>query len=150
MPDTNAIKIRFRPHHFLCVLTYIGRGYTTLFVENFDTLIEKINSGNCVIELTDGPDDICAPRLCDTSDVTCHCHDEQVQTADKLTLADLAKLPEFNGLTAGSKIHMTKDLIKSLRIAYKNETIRAACAGCEWRDLCTGIAANNFKEAKLK
>ncbi len=150
MLDANAITIHFRPHHFLCVLTYIGRGYTTLFVKNFDDLIEKINSGNCVIELTDGPDDICAQRLCDATDLTCHCHDEQVQMADKMALADLSKLAEFNGLRVSSKIHLTKDLIKSLRIAYKNETIRSACADCEWRDLCTGIAADDFKEAKLK
>jgi hypothetical protein len=150
MPHDPSVTLRFRPHHFLCVLTYIGRGYSPAFTQNFDALIEHINSGNCLIELVDGPDDICAPRLCDATDTTCHCHDTQVQTADKLALADLLKITKFKGLATERRLRLTKDLIRTLRIAYKNETIRTACSGCEWRDLCTGIAADDFKEAKLK
>ena len=67
--------LRFRPHHLLCMLTYKGNGYSKSFVENFDLLIERMNASSVTLEICKGPDDICAPRLCDPTDATCHCHD---------------------------------------------------------------------------
>lgn len=135
--------IRFRPHHLLCFLTYMGKGYSDKFTANFDALIDEINKGKVTIEIVDVPDDICAPRLCDESDDICHCYDKSITERDNTVLADLK-------YAYGDKIHLTKDLIEKLRHDYKAGTIRAACIGCEWKELCDGIAEENFKGTKLK
>ena len=51
--------MRLRGHHFLCLLTYKGLGYTPAFVENMTAIATRINAGAKVI-LHPGPDDICA------------------------------------------------------------------------------------------
>ncbi len=51
--------VRLRGHHFLCLLTYKGLGYTPAFVENMTAVATRINAGAKVI-LHPGPDDICA------------------------------------------------------------------------------------------
>lgn len=135
--------ISIRPHHFLCMLTYVGKGYSRNFVANFDSLIDKINSGQYDFIIVDGVDDICAPRLCDKDDTTCHCHDDSIRERDKQALNAL-------GFSVGDSIPITKDLIARLRADYKDNTIRAACSGCEWKELCDNIAEKNFEGTKLK
>ena len=40
------------------MLTYMGKGYTSGFVENYDRVGARLNAGEEDIELVDGPDDI--------------------------------------------------------------------------------------------
>lgn len=147
MADTT---FRFRPHHLLCMLTYKGEGYSKPFVENFDHLIERMNASPVTLEICKGPDDICAPRLCDPTDKTCHCHDSDLLETDKQALADLETIPKLKKITYGSTIPLTQELIRDLRTAYTNNTIRTACQGCEWKEFCNEIVQNNFKDTKLK
>lgn len=142
--------IRFRAHHLLCMLTYIGKGYSQSFTDNYDRIINQLNMGDKTIELINGPDDMCAPRLCDENDTNCHCRENHIDDIDQEALSDIRKMPEFMDLQVGHRIQITENLIKSLRKAYKDNTIRTACIGCEWKDLCDGIAHDNFKGTKLK
>jgi hypothetical protein len=142
--------IRFRPHHFLCMLTYIGKGYSEAFIQNYDHLIDRLNTGDCEIILINGPDDMCAPRLCDPTDTECHCRESHITERDAEALADIQKIPEFASVKIGSSLKLTKTLINRLRDVYKTGEIRTACIGCEWKSLCDGIAENNFKGTKLK
>ena len=64
--------IKLRPHHLLCILTYVGKGYSKPFTENFDAICERINQGERNVEIIKGPDDVCAPRLCDPEDTKCN------------------------------------------------------------------------------
>ena len=141
--------IKFRPHHFLCVLTYIGKGYSQNFTDNFDALVDQLNSGINKIQLVSGPDDICTPRLCDKNDI-CHCYDAQMTQTDIRALNDLRHLKSFENIQIGSVITLTQDIIKDMRQAYKANAIRTACKDCEWFDICTDISQNNFNGAKLK
>lgn len=142
--------IRFRPHHLLCMLTYIGKGYTEKFTHNYNRIIDDINNGNNEILLIDGADDICAPRLCDKDDITCHCLDAKIKETDAKALNDLKKVAGFEHIAVGKTLKLTESLIKSLRTAYKSNSIRTACIGCEWKNLCDGIVRDNFKGTKLK
>lgn len=142
--------IRLRPHHLLCMLTYIGKGYSQAFVDNYSRIIDELNTGDKTIELINGADDICAPRLCDKNDKECHCLENHINDRDNEALSDISKIPEFPDLQIGNRINLTENLIKSLRKAYKTNIIRTACIGCEWKDLCDGIAHDNFKGTKLK
>lgn len=141
--------IRLRPHHFLCMLAYIGKGYSDVFVEYYDQIIERLNSEDCHALVVAEPDDICAPRLCDPDDTTCHCRESHIVDRDKEAIEDIRKLQGFESLSIGTPFHLTKSLIKQLRNAYKANEIRTACTGCEWKTLCDDIAANDFKGTKL-
>ncbi len=142
--------IRFRPHHLLCMLTHIGKGYSKIFTENMGNILEQINAGETDIILEYGPDDICTPRLCDKDDVTCHCRELHIDDRDNEALADFAKSADFAMFKIGNRFRLTKDLIQRLRDAYKTNDIRTACHNCEWYDLCNDITQNGFKGTKLK
>lgn len=142
--------IRFRPHHLLCMLTHVGKGYTEIFTQNMGEILERINEGETDIILMHGPDAICAPRLCDKEDHTCHCQHLHITDRDNEALADFQKVAEFSMFTIGNRFRLTKDLINRLRDVYKTQEIRTACKGCEWVDLCNDISQNGFKGTKLK
>lgn len=125
------------------MLTYIGKGYSKKFTDNYDRIIDELNKGDATIELIAEPDDICAPRLCDKDDINCHCYNESIKHRDEKALEDM-------GYKIGNRLTLTENLIKSLRKAYKENTIRTACIGCEWKDLCDGISRDNFEGTKLK
>ena len=63
------MTVSLRPHHLLCMLTYLGNGYTADFVGNYNRIVKRLNKGE-PIRLVGGPDDICQPMLRQAS---CHC-----------------------------------------------------------------------------
>lgn len=147
---SDAITIKLRPHHLLCMLTYIGKGYSQNFTENYDAIIEKLNEPHSMIEIIKGPDDICAPRLCDKDDSCHHCHDSEIIQNDMSALSDIQKIKGFENIAFGHKTALSPDIIETLRKEFKNGKIRTACIGCPWHDLCTEISLNNFKTTRLK
>lgn len=144
------LPIRLRPHHFLCMLTYVGKGYSQSFTENYDVLIKKLNKGNVWVEVVSTPDDICAPRLCDSDDKTCHCYDASIIENDQEALRDFEKNPAFSMIRIGNRFRLTKNLIKELRAAYKENAIRTACNGCEWKSICNTLVQQDFEGSYLK
>jgi hypothetical protein len=56
------MTVRLRGHHLLCLLTFVGKGYTPAFTANYRRIVARLNEG-AAVELVDGPDDICAPML---------------------------------------------------------------------------------------
>lgn len=139
MPDI----VKLRPHHLLCILTYIGEGYSKSFTENFDNIVANINAGKITkIEIVDGPDDVCAPRLCDKTD-NCHCLDSSISERDKDALKDI-------GLQTGTTIEITPTFWMGLRQDFIKNKIRSACEECEWAGLCNSISENGFKSSSLK
>ena len=78
------------------MLTYVGKGYTSGFVENYDRVADRLNAGEEDIELLDGPDDICEGLLCESH---AHCFNEGVVKRDASGIcsgryqAGLSRLP---------------------------------------------------------
>jgi hypothetical protein len=124
------MSVRLRPHHLLCMLTFAGEGYTPEFVANFGAIVARIGAGEG-ITLVDGSDDVCAP-LADTDDT--HCTNASVGRRDRTALLALAQA----GLPLGAQpLVLDAARIDWLRGLFAEGTIRAACRGCEWFDLCT-------------
>ena len=145
----SSFIIKLRPHHLLCILTYVGEGYSKAFTDNFDIIIEKINSAKTSqIEIVSGPDDICAPRLCDKND-KCHCYEDSFTKADLDALNDLQSLNMNINFAIGARIHLSSDLIHDLRVKFTQGVIRTACIGCEWHSLCTDISEKTYKNTRL-
>lgn len=139
------MTVRLRPHHLLCVLTYVGRGYSPAFTANMTRIAERLGAGE-EIALVAGPDDICAPLL-DHPDP--HCHRASVMERDRAAARDLSDLLGLN-LRTGAHWVLDEDVIGRLRAVFASHQIRSACTGCEWVDLCGSIAASGFDGAALK
>lgn len=146
MAKTDGV-VRLRGHHLLCMLTFRGEGYSPRFVENFHAIIARLNAGAAVV-ITTGPDDICAP-LCAAEGADCHCYAPRNQVRDEQALADLSAVLD-QPLHTGQDLHLTPDTVHMLRTAFTAGSIRSACAGCEWYDLCSGVADAGYTGAVLR
>lgn len=139
-----SMTLKIRPHHLLCLLTYLGKGYTPAFVANYDRIVERLNAKDDV-ELIWAPDDICQPMLGETA---CHCHNESVLERDQAAAQEIGMLLGGAALSPGA-IELSAADIARLRRAFSDGTIRTACTGCEWQDLCSSIARSGFQGCRL-
>lgn len=137
------MTIRLRPHHLLCLQTYAGKGYTPAFTANYDLIAARLSSGED-IEIVEGPDDICTPLLTEPDP---HCWRDSVTQRDHQAAANLQPLLQAN---TGSTITLTAPLLEKMRASFQAGTLRPACTGCEWSDLCTRIADTDFDGTRIQ
>ncbi|POF29354.1 DUF1284 domain-containing protein [Roseibium marinum] len=138
------MTVSLRPHHLLCLLTYLGKGYTVDFVRNYDRIVERLNAGE-PLRLVSGPDDICQPML---KEETCHCRGSSVVERDRLAAAEISDVLGSE-IETGGNLSLSGGRVRDLRTAFQAGSIRSACAGCEWRRLCSVIARDGFKDCRL-
>ena len=138
------MTVRLRAHHLLCMLTYVGKGYSPAFVENYQVIAARLSAGE-EIEVVAGPDDICGPL---TADPRAHCHGASVIARDREAADAIARLIG-SPLSPGARIAPTLALIESLRANFATGEIRSACSGCEWLDLCDQVAGDCFVSARV-
>ena len=138
------MTVALRPHHLLCLLTYVGKGYSAAFTENYDAIAQRLTGGEGVA-LVAGPDDICRPLLGETEP---HCHRDSVVERDRLATRDLEALLGVS-LTVGAELALPAALLGRMREAFSRGDTREACLGCEWHGLCTAIAGSGFAGVKV-
>ncbi len=138
------MTVRLRPHHLLCVLTYVGRGYSPAFTANYDALVDRLAAGEAIL-IVDGPDDICGPVMA-TDDP--HCLKESVVERDRLAANDVAALIGAP-IEPGLQIALDERVLPAMRKAFAGGTVRAACTGCEWSQLCSAVASIGFRDTRL-
>ncbi len=139
------MSVKLRGHHLLCILTFVGHGYSRAFSENYKTVVQRLNAGEPVV-LVDGPDDICAALIKEDADP--HCFTCSVTERDTAALEVVRAVLE-RPLGIGEELVLTADMIALLRGAYGKGKMAAACNGCEWQQLCDDIAKNGFKKGLL-
>lgn len=137
--------VRLRGHHLLCLLTYVGKGYSPAFVAGMDAVVARLQAGAEVL-LVEGPDDICAAHVADCAEP--HCLRPRAAGRDAAALLSVGALIG-RVLVPGDTLDYSPAEIDRLRQAFRSGAIRAACAGCEWGDLCTAIAAEGFAGVRL-
>lgn len=138
--------LRLRGHHFLCILTYRGLGYTPEFVANMSDIVSQIAEGRPVV-LLPGPDDICAGLTVEARKACDHdCARPETMALDVLAIE--AVRPFLPDLDAAGFV-LKGDDISRLRAAFASGSIRSACLRCRWSDLCDGIAAEGFAGTRL-
>lgn len=138
------MTVSLRPHHLLCLLTYVGKGYSRAFTENYDAIAKRLTQGEGVV-LVAGPDDICQPLL---GEAEPHCHRDSVVERDRLATRDLEALMSVP-LVVGAELTLSPPLLDRMRKAFVRGETREACLGCEWHSLCTGIARTGFAGVKV-
>jgi hypothetical protein len=138
------MTVRLRAHHLLCLLTYVGKGYSPAFTANYDKVIKRLRVGEGVV-IVSGPDDICAPLLAEP-DV--HCLRESAADRDLLAARDVGA---FLGrpIQDGDRFALDASSLAGMRKAFSAGQTRQACSGCEWSGLCDTVAAGGFRETPL-
>ena len=124
--DKQIMSVSIRPHHLLCMLTYLGKGYTPAFVDNYSAIVQRLNDG----------------------EPGCHCRNESVRHRDRTATADIAQALGRQ-LESGKSFVLDRQVLSLLREAFAMGTIRKACEGCEWQILCSKIARNEFRGCHL-
>ncbi len=142
-----AQPIRLRGHHFLCLLTYKGLGYTPAFVENMTAIAARIN-GCAKVILHPGPDDICA-ALSPADRAACNHDCAKPETAALDEMAEKATVAVL-GHGLGEAFVLDAEKVARLRAAFLKGESRAACGICRWRAVCDEIAGNGFAGTLLK
>jgi uncharacterized protein len=138
------MTVRIRAHHLLCMLTYVGKGYTGAFTANYDKIVERLGGGEDML-LVAGPDDICTPLLADNDE---HCFGQSVIERDESAVKAVEALLG-QPIAPGERLVLDAGKLAELRAAFRTGEIRPACTGCEWHDLCTAIAEGNFQNTRL-
>ncbi|PZQ49413.1 MAG: DUF1284 domain-containing protein [Rhodovulum sulfidophilum] len=141
------MTIRLRPHHLLCVLTYVGKGYTPAFVANYDRIAKRIAAGEPIL-IVAGPDDICAPLLGPDGPDQIHCHDEGVAARDRRAARAVGALLGL-AVAPGTHLHPDAALIAKLRAGFAVGMIRSACDGCSWAALCDMISEDGYSGTRI-
>ncbi|WP_082553723.1 DUF1284 domain-containing protein [Altererythrobacter sp. Root672] len=138
------MTVRLRAHHLLCILTYVGRGYSPAFTVNMTAIAGQISGGE-EIEVVEGPDDICAPLL---GDGEAHCHRPGVTGRDVRASEDVGRILQ-RPVRPGSRFKLEPHHLIRLRASFADNQVRSACGGCEWNELCNSISANGFADTIL-
>ncbi|EPF28413.1 DUF1284 domain-containing protein [Treponema medium] len=117
--------LNLRPHHLLCTRAFKGKGYSPVFVENMQHIINRLKTG-CDITLITGADAICDPC---PERIGNHCRLEA-----KVTGFDEAVLLQF-GLER--KTYTYTEIEEVLTARLTESVYECICCGCEWKQ--TGI-----------
>ncbi|GHG92849.1 DUF1284 domain-containing protein [Pseudodonghicola xiamenensis] len=96
------MTVRRRPHHLLCILTYVGKGYSPAFTVNMSAVAGRLAAGD-EAEIVAGPDDICVLILGGSES---HCRGDSVTGRDRAAADDLGGLL---GLSIRSGVRLTLD-----------------------------------------
>jgi hypothetical protein len=134
------LTVRLRAHHLLCMLTFVGEGYTPAFTANYRRIAERLSAGE-EIEIVSGPDDICAPLL---SEASAHCLLPSPKARDEAAAEAVGRLLGVR-VEQGARLIPDKALLKRLGRAFAADLIRNACTDCEWSELCSAVAHNHFR-----
>lgn len=139
------MTVRLRAHHLLCMLTYVGRGYSPAFTAGYERVVRRIASGEPLM-VVDGPDDICAPLLNEEEEP--HCLKDGAATRDRHAATSLARLLD-RPVVAGTTLAANAALLARLRKAFSSGRLRRACIGCQWSRLCSSVAEQDYAGAHL-
>jgi len=135
------VTVRLRGHHLLCMLTFVGEGYTPAFTANYRRIAERLSAGE-EIEIVSGPDDICGPLL---PEGLPHCLSRSAVARDETAAEEIGRLLRMP-IGEGTKMVADEKLLRRLRSNFRAGTIRRACDKCEWSELCGHVAGNGFKD----
>lgn len=119
-------RLLIKPHHFLCILGFKGKGYSSLFVENFQNLVTTLtNDPDEPLQVTFKSDHICEP-----------CPQRQNRSCaqqTKISLLDQNHAKILN-LHEGDRLSWNQAKAK-LAVNMSLENFHHACQGCEWKAL---------------
>ena len=138
--------IELRAHHLLCMLTFAGKGYSPGFVAKFHSVARAINQGTPG-KIIAGPDELCACVIAE--DPEPHCHNASVTARDLTAARDVGdKLGIV--IEPGTILSFDNQTIALMRSWFRSGITRRACIECQWHELCTRLAEDDFAGCELE
>lgn len=143
--EINNKPIKLRGHHLFCIITHVGKGYSTGFVENMSEIVTQIASG-CRVTLVWGPDSICDGWK---ESPVCHCNKyKDILWRDILGFISISILLR-KIILPGCKITINKKDLITLQKCFHKKGFRVGCSGCQWKSLCDEVSAKNFQSTVI-
>lgn len=126
--------LTLRPHHLLCIQSYIGHGYSKEFVENMNRIVFQLNEDTS-IKLVKTTDDIC--KACPNNLGNGKC-----QYETRVCKFDSGVLTAFN--FKDNYVYSYKFLLDTLKGKLTHENFKDICGDCEWHShgYCSTICEN--------
>ncbi|SFK25013.1 hypothetical protein SAMN04488518_103252 [Pseudovibrio ascidiaceicola] len=140
------MSVKLRGHHLLCVLTFIGHGYSPAFSKNYEAVVKRLNAGEAAL-LVEGPDEICAVLI--NEEEQPHCFNCSVVERDSAAVKLISRLLGTE-LCVGDEIVMNSHLVAKMRKAYAEDVFKKACQNCEWVQFCDEISSSGFQKVLLR
>ena len=140
--STPPIKqtICLRPHHLLCLQTFVGHGYSPEFTAHMTIVKKQLNTDPLTpITLVNGPDDLCAhcPNCVDGS-----CTSPKPAVFDHLVGQKLDAAENAGNAaqkhTDASDSPLTLHGIPSI-LHMSEQLLAECCPDCEWKELCVEV-----------
>ena len=140
--------ITIRGHHFLCMLTYIGKGYTEAFTVNMTAVLQAIAAGEA-FTIVDAPDSLCRPWIDECGAAGVHCFKADLAGKDADALVKVSQLLGRK-LAVGLTMALSRQDIDALRHSFTfGQQSMLACIDCQWNSLCASVAAAGFQGCVL-
>ena len=141
--------ICLRPHHLLCLQTFVGHGYSPEFTVHMTYVKTLLDADpHALIALVNGPDDLCGhcPNCVDNT-----CTSPKPALFDQLVVQKLnlhnsqdaatnekAKVPiTSTGLLESTTPMTIHGIPTTLRMT--TQLLDECCPGCEWKELCVEV-----------
>lgn len=140
--STPPIKhtICLRPHHLLCLQTFVGHGYSPDFTKHMTYIKSLLTADpNTAITLVAGPDDLCGhcPNCVDGS-----CTSPKPAVFDHLVGQKLNTTEDTENEapkhTDASDSLLTLHGIPSI-LHMSEQLLAECCPDCEWKELCVEV-----------
>jgi len=129
------MKIKLRPHHFLCTIGFQGKGYSLDFIENYTKIVEQLNDDTEIIVL-EQTDSICAPCP--------HKREKLCEIQEKIDALDKAHAQVLD-IKAGDVLNW-KEAKERVATNISVEKFNEICAPCLWKEL--GVCEAALKKLK--
>lgn len=128
------MDLSLRPHHLFCIFGFQRKGYSPDFVENFQKVLEKIQSNpELPIQVTGDTDSICQAcphrnnKNCNKGELA----DKEIREMD----ANVRKVLFSSGHKLESiSYSQLKEMVQ--KNIQKKEQVQSVCGACDWRSSC--------------
>ena len=152
--STPPIKhtICLRPHHLLCLQTFVGHGYSPEFTAHMTIVQKQLTTDPLTpITLVNGPDDLCGhcPNCVDGSCtspkpavfdhlVAQKLHLKEEHVTEKSTLVHSIAASDSSTSAAASDSPISINGIPSI-LHMSEQLLAECCPDCEWKELCVEV-----------
>ena len=129
--------INIRPHHFLCIPGYQGKGYDGVHKTSWDTITYKLNENpDTFIRVVEGQDDLCK-----------NCPNAKGENGIRCNMSFLEKLDnkvrEMLNLKTGA-VMTWREIMEKVFSVMTKEKHKETCGNCEWRR--KGLCNDTFEK----
>ena len=118
--------MKLRPHHLMCIKSYVGKGYDEDFVKVMDKITYELrNNKEYLINIVFSTDDICVacPNMLDIN---------LCKTNEKVNNIDSKVIKYFN---LEEKEYIYKDIVNYIKNNITLEIMDDICKECEWYNI---------------